>query len=82
MTSEMREKKVSFFRMRIRSLQIVFLFHLLDLLFLLLHVQLLERFRRLVVENDEVAIADVEARKVVTGLLRVEYVLVNNECRT
>ena len=82
MTSEMREKKVSFFRVRIRSFQIVFLFHLLDLLFLLLHVQLLECFRRLVVENDEVAIADVEARKMVTGLLGVEYVLVNDECRS
>ena len=41
-----------FFGVRIWSFEIVFLLHLLNFLFFLLHVQFLEGFRGLVVEED------------------------------
>lgn len=38
-----------------------------------------ERFVRLIVENDQVAIANVEAGQMVAGVLRIENVLVDDE---
>ena len=71
-----------FFGVRIWSFEIVFLLHLLNFLFFLLHVQFLEGFRGLVVEDDEISVADVEAGKMIAGLLRVENVLVDDKRRT
>ena len=46
---------------------------------LLVRVQLLEGLVGLVVEDDEVPVADVEAAEVVASVLRVEDVLVHDE---
>ena len=68
--------------MRIGSLQIVLLLHLLDFLLLFLHVQFLEGFRRLVIEHHQISVTHVETRKMIAGLLGVEDVLVDYERRT
>lgn len=55
--------------------------HGVELRLLLLGVQLLEGLVCLVVEDDEVAVADVEAAEVVARVLGVEDVLVHHEGR-
>ena len=65
--------------MGIGRFQIVFLLHLLKFFFLLLHVLLLEGLRRLVVEDDEVSVTDVEAGQMVARLLSVENILVDDK---
>lgn len=41
-----------------------------------------ERLRRLVVEHDEISITHVEAGKMLTGVLGIEDVLIDDESRT
>jgi len=65
--------------MGIGRFQIVFLLHLLKFFFLLLHVLLLEGLRRLVVKDDEISVADVEAGQMVARLLSVENILVDDK---
>jgi len=59
----------------------VFVLEATELLLLLLLVDLPLELLRLVVDDDEVAILDVEAGKVLAGVLCVEYVLVHHVSR-
>lgn len=59
---------------------VVFALDVVQLVLLLVHVDALERLVRLVVEHDQIAVADVEAGQMVAGVLRVEDVLVDDEC--
>jgi len=59
----------------------VLLLELLDILLLLLSVELLGHLAVLVVENDDVSIADVEARQMLARVLGVKDVLVHDERR-
>lgn len=56
----------------------VLLFGLLDELFLLFDVYLLDTLLGLVIEHDQVAVAHVKAGQVIARVLRVENVLVHN----
>ena len=57
------------------------MFHDVELCLLLFRVQLLKCFVGLIVEDDQVAVAHVEPRKMVARFLRVENVLVDHEGR-
>ena len=61
--------------------QLPFLLQRVELLPLPLLVQLLLHLRRLIVEDNEVPSANVEARKVVNGVLRVVDILVDDKGR-
>jgi hypothetical protein len=60
-------------------LQAVFLFSFLNHFFLFFNVDLLYRFGRLMIEHDQVAVANVETGQMVAGVLGVKNVLVDNE---
>ncbi len=62
--------------------QPVLRFHGRQVGLLLVGVQLLESFVGLIVENDQVPVANVEAAQMVASVLRVEDVLVNDERRS
>uniref|UniRef100_A0A1J3DJ41 Uncharacterized protein n=1 Tax=Noccaea caerulescens TaxID=107243 RepID=A0A1J3DJ41_NOCCA len=59
----------------------ILLLQLGNLFFALLLVELLAHLRVLVIQDDEVAIRDVEAGEMVDGVLRVVDILVNDEGR-
>lgn len=54
-------------------------FHVIDLFALAIVVKRLLHFRLLVVKNDQIAVAHVEARQVIHGVLGVVNILVHHE---
>ena len=69
-------------RVGVLGVEAVFLFGLFNQLPLLLHVHLLDHLLLLVVEDDQVAVADIETGQMVTGVLGVENVLVDDKGRS
>lgn len=57
------------------------MFHLFDFFFLFVLVDLLERFVGLVVQDDQVSVADVETGQMVARVFGVEDVFVDDERR-
>lgn len=54
--------------------------HFIQLLLLLVQVLPFKRLRRLIVENNEIPIADVKSGEMVAGVLCIEDVLVDDKC--
>lgn len=60
----------------------VFPFYRVHFFFLLVDVDLLEGLIRLIVQDDQVTVADIEAGQMLTRVLRVEDVFIDHECRS
>lgn len=60
-------------------MQVKLLLDLIQIILRRLRIYFLKRFRRLIVEDDEIAIADVKARQMIARVFRVENVLEDDE---
>lgn len=60
----------------------IFLFGLLYEFLLFFDIDLLGEFLGLMIQDDQISIAHIEAGQVITRVLGVEYVFVDDECRS
>ncbi len=71
-----RKSLFSLLGLRIYS---ILLLSFLDELFLFVNVNLFDSFCRLIVQNDQISVTNIKARKMITCIFGVEYVLVNDK---
>lgn len=61
---------------------IIFAFDIIQLLLLLIDVQSFECLIRLIVQHDQVTIANVKSGQVIARIFRIENIFVDNKCRS
>jgi len=64
------------------GVNIVLLPKVIQLFLFLLSLYSFKSLISLIVEDNQVSTADIKTREMIAGILRVEYILVNYECRS
>lgn len=59
---------------------VIFVFDVYQFLLFLVHIHPFECLIRLIVEHDQIPIANVETGQMIAGIFRIENIFVHNEC--